>query len=230
MHSSHHPLDRLSVLRASGWKTLRRLPDAEAPTITVAAPDVDEGGTSQITATPTGGTYDDLTTEYEIVSGGGSVNAAGLITAPQVNADATLTYRARPIATGDGTTATDGTSDTGAWVQGTLTVRDVAPVVTTDTDSVWQRANESISSLPAPTGGTGNETHTPTGWTRTEPQPTDTLAVWRSQRTRSYSDGTFTSATVWGTPTRTADALFTLGDIADPRWAPTDRHHARLSP
>ena len=95
-------------------------------------------------------------------------------------------------------------------------MRDVAPVVTTDTDSVWQRANESITSLPSPTGGTGSETHTPTGWTRTEPQPTDTLAVWRSQRTRTYSDGTFTSATVWGTPTRTADALFTLGDIAIP--------------
>ena len=58
------------------------LPDAEAPTLAVSAPDVDEGGTSQITVTPSGGTYDDLTTEYEIVSGGGSVNATGLITTP----------------------------------------------------------------------------------------------------------------------------------------------------
>ena len=147
------------------------LEDATAPTITVAAPDVDEGDTSQITATPSGGTYDAVTYEFEIVSGGGSVNASGLITTPQVAADATLTYRARPTATGDGTTAVDQSEDVGDWVQGTITVRDTAPVVTTDVDSVWQRADEAITSLPAPSGGTGIEEHTPASWSRVELSP-----------------------------------------------------------
>ena len=190
------------------------IPDADAPTITVDASDANEGQSTQITPTPSGGTYDTLTYEYEIVSGGGSVSAAGLITTPQVSADTVLTYRVRPTAAGTGTNAADGTSDVGVWVQGTLTVRNV-PVTTTDTDSVYMLADRATAPT-TPTGGTTLQNHTPTGWTRTEPDPTDTLAVWRSQRTRTFVDGAFTSATAWGAPTRTRDRNLTLSDWSQP--------------
>ena len=177
------------------------LTDAEAPTLAVvSAPDVDEGGTSQITATPTGGTYDGISYEYEIVSGPAVSKRRRTHHGPggHVQPDAHLPRTG--TATGNGTDAADGSSDTGAWVQtGTLTVRNVA-VITTDTDSVWRLA----ATQPAtPTGGTGTQTHTPTGWTRGEPDATQTESVWRSQRTRTFSDGAFTSATMWRTPTET---------------------------
>ena len=136
------------------------LPSASAPTISVAAPDVNEGGTSQIAATPTGGTYDGVTYEYEIVSGGGSINASGLITAPSVASDTTLTYRVRPTATGDGTVAADNTSDIGSWVQGTITVRDVpAPLPNADAPTI------AVSAPSVNEGSTSQITATPSGGT-----------------------------------------------------------------
>ena len=66
---------------------------------------------------------------------------------------------------------------------------------TTDTDYVYRLA----TSIPlTPTGGTTTESHTPAGWTRTQPTPTSTQGVYRAQRTRTYSNGTFVSATAWG--------------------------------
>ena len=49
-----------------------------------------------------------------------------------------------------------------------------------------------------PTGGTHTYLHTPPGgWTRTQPTPTLSKAVYRSQRTATYLNGGFLSATAW---------------------------------
>ena len=90
-----------------------------------------------------------------------------------------------------------------------------AVVVTTDTDSVWALGDRDTTPT-TPTGGFTTEEHIPTGWTRTELSATATQAVYRSQRTRTFGDGTFTGATAWGTPVRTGDRLLGLGDIAVP--------------
>ena len=77
-------------------------------------------------------------------------------------------------------------------------------VITTDTDTIWRRA----TSLPGtPSGGTSNRTHTPSGWSRTELAATGTQNVYRSRRTRTYRDGTFSSASAWGAPVKIADAV-----------------------
>ena len=80
-----------------------------------------------------------------------------------------------------------------------------APIITTDTDDIYIRA----TSTPAtPTGGTTSENHTPSGWQQSQPNSTSTHGVYRARRTRTYSDGVFTSATIWGN--------VTLVDAADP--------------
>ena len=61
-----------------------------------------------------------------------------------------------------------------------------------------------------PTGGTTVETHTPTGWQRTEPNPTTTQNVYRARRERTYADGMFQSATAWGDVIKIADLLIIL--------------------
>ena len=43
------------------------------------------------------------------------------------------------------------------------------PQMTTDTDEIYRLA---VTAPAAPSGGTSSETHTPTGWQRTEPNPT----------------------------------------------------------
>ena len=69
---------------------------------------------------------------------------------------------------------------------------------TQDTDYVYQKA----ASIPsAPSGGTTSESHTPSGWSRTEPDPTATENVYRASRTRTFRGGTFQSATSWGSVT-----------------------------
>ena len=70
-----------------------------------------------------------------------------------------------------------------------------ADVITTDTDTIYNRA---ASEPTQPTGGTNSETHLPTGWGRTELSATALLNVYRSQRTRTYTNGSFTRATAWG--------------------------------
>ena len=70
---------------------------------------------------------------------------------------------------------------------------------TTDTDTIYIRG----SSPPgAPSGGTTVETHTPAGWSRSRPAATSTLGVYSATRTRTYTNGNFTSATAWGGVTR----------------------------
>ena len=192
------------------------LPDAEAPTVAIAPiGTVDEGATQSLTAALTGGTYDALAYLWEVVSGGGTItnptSANATYNAPAVASDIPAQVRLTVTATGTGTNAADGTSDDGTDTEN-FTVRNV-PVVTTDTDSIYQL---SAAAPAAPAGGTGVEEHTPAGWTRTEPAATETQAVYRSQRTRSFSDGTFTSATVWGAPAILTQRLLALSDYTTP--------------
>ncbi len=52
-----------------------------------------------------------------------------------------------------------------------------------------------------PTGGTTNENHLPSGWTRTVLAATATMSVWRSQRELIYTAGpVFWRATDWSVP------------------------------
>ena len=156
--------------------------------------------TQSLTATLTGGVYDALAYLWEVVSGGGTISNAtsanATYNAPAVASDTPAQVRLTVTATGTGTNAADGTSDDGTDTED-FTVADVpvVPVITTDTDSIYRL---SAAAPATPTGGTGVEEHTPTGWTRTQPDPTETQAVYRSQRTRSFGDGTFTSATAVG--------------------------------
>ena len=99
--------------------------------------------------------------------------------------------------------------------ESTFTLRDSAPVVTTtDTDSIYRLA---ASPPSTPTGGTSTENHTPTNWVRTEPSPTGTQNVYRSQRTRTFEDDVFTEATAWGAPTQTQAMLSAPTASAGPR-------------
>ena len=182
--------------------------DASAPTVTIGAVgNVNEGTDVALTATLSGGTYDTITFAWDDGGEGGAFDddtaQNPTYTAPAVTSHQSATFTFEATVTGTGTNATDGTSDTASDTEA-FSIRNV-PAVTTDTDSIW-RLGDQDTTPSTPTGGTSTEEHTPSGWTRTEPAPTDTQAVYRSQRTRSFSGGTFTSATAWGVPTRTQDS------------------------
>ena len=186
------------------------LPNARAPTVTInAVADGDEGTTVRLRATVSGGLYDQIF--YVWTVGGGDLNTrfptAPAWTRPAVTADGTTDINLEIHVAGNGTRAASGTS--GVVIATTLaaTVRNV-PVITTDIDKIFRLA----AMQPAPpTGGTSTQTHTPTDWTRSEPKPTATQTVWRSERTRSYGDGSFTSASVWGTPARIYHDIWLAG-------------------
>ena len=191
------------------------LPDADAPTVSInAVGDGDENTTVQLGATLSGGTYDAI--DYAWAVSGGSLDDAASATPtwtrPSVTTDNEYDIELAITARGTGADALDGTSDTATAAARMSTVENV-PVTTTDTDSVWRLATADPG---APAGGTGTETHTPAGWTRTEPEATETEGVWRSQRTRSFSDAAFTSATAWGAPTETEARLLALSDFVVP--------------
>ena len=99
-------------------------PDAVAPTLAVSANDVDEGGTRQVSVTPSGGSYDTISYAYSVSSGGGSISSTGLYTAPAVTANTTVTISVTGTASGTGTNAKNGTSATVTQTT-TLTVRNV---------------------------------------------------------------------------------------------------------
>ena len=83
-----------------------------------------------------------------------------------------------------------------------MTVEDVT---TTDTDYIYRLGTTAPS---APSGGTTNETHTPSNWTRTEPIPTSTENVYRAERTREPTKmGHSTPQPAWGSVTNVADAV-----------------------
>ena len=73
--------------------------------------------------------------------------------------------------------------------------------ITRDTDSIYIRGTTTPG---RPSGGTGAENHLPTGWSRSNPGPTVTQNVYRSQRTRTFHDSVFQSASAWGAVSRIA--------------------------
>ena len=81
-----------------------------------------------------------------------------------------------------------------AWGSRTK-VADATGVVTTRTQYRYRRA---ATQPNVPTGGTGNESHVPTGWSAAALTATTTQSVWRISRVASYNNNTFTSATAWG--------------------------------
>ena len=94
------------------------IPDAAAPTVAInAIGTVDESTTQPLTATLTGGSYDALAYLWEVVSGGGAISnatsASASYNAPAVTSDESVQVRLTVTASGTGTNAIDGTSDTG---------------------------------------------------------------------------------------------------------------------
>ena len=182
------------------------LPDADAPSVSIDSVAAgNEGATVSLSATvAAGGTYDGAV-EYAWAVEGGTLSDASAAsptwTRPSVTSDTDYDIDLTITVRGTGTNARSGTSDTAAATTVSATVRNVA-VTTTDTDSIYILGTTAPGT---PTGGTNAESHLPSGWSRTEPSPTTTQNVYRSQRTRTYSDGSFTSATAWGAPTKIAD-------------------------
>ena len=107
------------------------------------------------------------------------------------------------------------------WDVGIATLGNASTAIAFD-NSPFNRDRDSIyilsENMPAtPAGGTDTEEHTPAGWTRTEPLPTDTENVWRSRRTRSFEDDdSFIDATAWEEPTEHAHNLFDLTEFITP--------------
>ena len=118
-----------------------QLPDAVAPSITIeAVGTVAEDDTQALTANVAGGTYDSLSYDWTVVSGGGSIVGNGLnavYTPPDVTADRMVTVRVTATARGDGTTAEDNTSATSSDDEAfTVTPVEVPePVVTKEVNS-----------------------------------------------------------------------------------------------
>ena len=73
------------------------------------------------------------------------------------------------------------------------------PTTTTRTEYIYRTSTS--NSLSAPSGGTTTPNHVPSGWLSSIPSATSTLNVFRSSRTVTFSNGSFQSATAWGTPT-----------------------------
>ena len=176
-----------------------------------------KAATQSLTATLTGGTYDALAYLWEVVSGGGSIanatSASATYNAPAVTSDESIQVRLTVTATGTGTNAADGTSDDGIDFE-SFTVEDVPAVITTDTDRIYTLGEVEPG---RPTGGETQENHLPAGgWSRTAQEPTELAAVYTSARTRTFTNGVFTSALLWGPVTVHLQRLLALSDYATP--------------
>ena len=92
------------------------LPDAEAPNVTIDTVSfVEDDDTLTLSATVSGGTYDDLTYTWSVVSGGGTITGSGAsvtYTPPDVSSNTAVEVQVTVTATGTGANATDGTSAT----------------------------------------------------------------------------------------------------------------------
>ena len=200
--------------------TVRDLPspDAVAPTVAITAiGTVDEGATQSLTATLTGGTYDALAYLWEVTFGNGTISnstsASATYNAPAVTSDESVQVRLTVTASGTGTNAADGTSDDGIDFE-SFTVEDVPDVTTTDTDRIYALGQVEPGQ---PTGGETEENHLPDGgWSRTAQEPTEAAAVYTSARTRTFTNGVFTSALLWGPVTVHLPRLLALSDYATP--------------
>ena len=82
-----------------------------------------------------------------------------------------------------------------------------------DWDSVYKKA---ASKPAAPSGAANLETHTPDGWTRTEPDAEQGKPVWRAWRKRTYNSDGFASAAAWG-------------DVDKPGWVDVDYIYKRAA-
>ena len=102
------------------------LPDAEAPTVAIAAQDdISEAETASLSASVSGGTYDALAYAWSDGGAGGSFSAQAastVYTPPDVGSDTAVTITCTVTATGTGTNAADGTSDTASDTE-SFTVR-----------------------------------------------------------------------------------------------------------
>lgn len=114
---------------------------------------------------------------------------------PTIGQDVYRASRTRTYTNGAFTSAT-------GWGSVTKVADRLPDEVTTDTDRIYRRASSTPS---APAGGTSQENHLPTGWSRAQPSATTTQNVYRASRTRTYTNGVFTSATGWGSVTKVAD-------------------------
>ena len=81
--------------------------------------------------------------------------------------------------------------------------------VTDESDEkVYVYNPNNASEVPtAPSGGTSTAAYIPSGWQATEPDPTSTQAVYRATRTETFTNGVFTSATVYGSVTKVGDKV-----------------------
>ena len=185
--------------------SVTRLPNAVAPTITIdAIPTGNEGSTVGLSFTATGGTYDRLTYAWTVTGGAlsSATAASPTLTRPSVTSNRNFTARLTVTAHGSGSRARNGTSAVATQATRTFTVNNTD--TTTNTDSIFRR---SAAKPTRPTGGTNSATHLPTGWSRTRPSAIIGQGVWRSQRTRTYLNGVFQSATEWSDPTEVDEAV-----------------------
>ena len=107
------------------------LPDADAPAVTIAdQSDITKNETASLSVSVSGGTYDALAYAWSDGGAGGSFSAQAastVYTPPDVGADTAVTVTCEVTATGTGTNAADGTSDTGSDTE-TFVVRSSADV------------------------------------------------------------------------------------------------------
>ena len=189
------------------------LPNATFSQVLIdAIPAGREGTTVQLSAASIDGTYDGTPTYRWSVQGGtldDETSATPTWTRPQVTADRNYNVNLVIRVAGTGTIAANGTSKETNSPHVVARVEDT-PASETDTDSIWQLA---IAQPATPTDGTTTQTHTPSGWTRVQPDATSQNAVWRSQRTRTFAHGVFTSATAWGAPTETSPRTLVLANF-----------------
>ena len=94
----------------------------------------------------------------------------------------------------------------------------VTPETTTQTQSIYRLATSTPST---PSGGTSTEQHVPSGWSTSQPTPTTTEGVYESQRTVTYHDSVFQSATAWGVPTLVAQVQSIYRLATSPPTAPS---------
>ena len=81
-------------------------------------------------------------------------------------------------------------------------------VVDWSADKVFVYNPTNASEVPtAPSGGTSTAAYIPSGWQANQPSATSTQAVYRATRTETFTNGVFTSATVYGSVTKVADKV-----------------------
>ena len=152
----------------------------------------------------------DLTTTFE-ATGGFTLTAGNNTLVVALNgADTSEPYLWTPSNSDDVTAFYNAVTTA---TEATLVLTDnimAVPVTTTRTRFIYTLA----TSLPsAPAGGTTTAAYIPSGWQATEPDPTSTQAVYRATRTETFTNGVFTSATVYGSVTKVADKVFVPADF-----------------